>query len=778
MRHHRTLLLLPMLLLLVSSIDTAARPDPADAAVANRLVNGDFENRYDPPSESHFEADDWIETNYDLMATGLGNKFTVESGQTPSHAISNGSVGSIYAATPDRDSSTEYAVVLIPDPNHADNPPVIAQEIPTKFLAGRNPTISGYWYRSTGSSLGIKVTLMYATTSGSGLSEVGVWNTTNCDYTDTTFPSPPAWESFSFSCDSALPSEKIWSPTLVLEPTGTFGSGYAVAFDDVSVSADDALTFTAGAWDTGKDFTTIPSDADLIGVSKQYDTDPASAANGVTREVYAVSNDGSGDTRLTDISEGTQRGHANVVTNPIDRTQVAAGRYVLDWNGDDVLNPLVDPIQLFVLDLDEDKEKAITPVYWSAGLGGVEWTSDGRYIVFGVDGGGSWELWKADTTDNYALSKVTTDDDACFESDVNTTNYGHGIVYRLAPKVNDNCYPGDTQGQIEVVNLDAPATTQATIWEPNITDCGYAHFPDLCLSDDGLPLGIYDPGFLHDDLTIIFSNSVQDGDELCSDNDTYDAYETETISVAGTNRTCLFTHASIQDLAGDWLWSLAPFAQWNPSVSAANQAVAYEIEHDDVNGFTYWGFATFDPSDGSDYTRRDATGDGGIGHPRIIVGGNHGAAANSGTAFSSATNVYEWDLTEATATDAENKTHVFSDFNIEDSVPIGASPTIDGIRVGFNGSRVSTTSWTPKAQVELSWNNGSSWSSVRSTAAWTTTSQNLHAGSPTDGWGRTWSASELDDLQVRVKFVCTPSTWCPTKDWYLDHLSVRVFWRP
>lgn len=755
--------------LFATSLGVGTSP-PALGAADRELLNGDLE---DVNNDDH--ADHWEETNKwdfkpgDLMYV---DEVTPANSQVGARWLDDGDPGSIW--TNDLTSHDgDHSTVIYPDwdADFADAPPVLIQEIPTAYLAGRNPTIEGAWLRSSGSSLGIKVTLKYATTSGTP--EEGVWNDTNCVHTDST--NSGTWETFSFSCTSALPSDKLWEPHLIIEPTGTFASTHAIRVDALDVDAGTAQTFTAGSWTSlaSTAFNAIPGTADLIGTSTRYSANEPSVSNGVMREVYAMESDGTNATRLTT----TGYGYGPVTVNPIDHTQVAVVRYTIDWNGDDQNVILVDPARVYILDLDEDKEIAITPTYWSSGLGGVEWTTDGKYVVFGVSPGRYWEIWKADAEDDFALSKVTNDDDAaCYESDVNVANFSRWIAYRKSAVVDGQCYAPLTRGDLVLIHPDDPANSQTVVYDDSPTG----------VADDGLPFGAYDPGFSADDTELIFSYSLPD-DHLITDGDSHDSYDTYTVPIDITlpaddnDLDFLFGfHSLLPD--ADWTWALTPTISWNPSVPQDEQGIVFEIEWDDTNEeYDYWGPSTFDPTDGGAYTEVETITPEykGLGYAHWLIAGHHDPTSNSapggsGTGFDwNPTNIYAEDGAEAGALVAENQSHILYDFNVEDSV--ASSSTIDGIRVRLQGARVNGNAGSPHVDVALSWDDGTSWTSTDASATWTTTATDLFVGGTADTWGRTWSPSEMDNLRVKVTFDCNST--CSLRNWFVDNVDVRVFWQ-
>ncbi|HLF25873.1 MAG TPA: glycoside hydrolase family 5 protein, partial [Anaerolineae bacterium] len=82
------------------------------------------------------------------------------------------------------------------------------------------------------------------------------------------------------------------------------------------------------------------------------------------------------------------------------------------------------------------------------------------------------------------------------------------------------------------------------------------------------------------------------------------------------------------------------------------------------------------------------------------------------------------------------------------SIPGGS--TVTGIEVRLD-ARVDSATGTRQMCVEVSWNNGATWTAVKTSAALSTTEASYILGSASDTWGRTWSASELTSANFRVR---------------------------
>jgi hypothetical protein len=108
-------------------------------------------------------------------------------------------------------------------------------------------------------------------------------------------------------------------------------------------------------------------------------------------------------------------------------------------------------------------------------------------------------------------------------------------------------------------------------------------------------------------------------------------------------------------------------------------------------------------------------------------------------------------------------------FNYGLSVQDGA--TVQGLEVRLD-ARADSATGAPRMCVQLSWNGGASWTAPKATPRLGTSLATYVLGSPTDTWGRTWSAAQLSDTNFRVRVITTANT--TTRDFALDWVPVRV----
>jgi endo-1,4-beta-xylanase len=143
-----------------------------------------------------------------------------------------------------------------------------------------------------------------------------------------------------------------------------------------------------------------------------------------------------------------------------------------------------------------------------------------------------------------------------------------------------------------------------------------------------------------------------------------------------------------------------------------------------------------------------------------------GAFADGGT-IASDNNSGTGTSTSCTSTSKDR--HAY--FNYPISIPSGSM--ITGIEVRTD-ARVDSTSNAPHFCVQLSWNNGTSWTTMKTGPNLVTTERTDIFGSASDIWGRTWNTSELTSTNFRVRIVSVASS--TSRDFFLDWVPVRVFY--
>lgn len=143
------------------------------------------------------------------------------------------------------------------------------------------------------------------------------------------------------------------------------------------------------------------------------------------------------------------------------------------------------------------------------------------------------------------------------------------------------------------------------------------------------------------------------------------------------------------------------------------------------------------------------------------AGDNNGFETTPGNADGSDDNVYAVSSNTGTgnATDgcstfnqSEDDAHDYYNFGI--APPAGS--TIDGIQVNTI-AKWSTNTGTNQLCIELSWDGGTSWTSTANTTGDVQNSESADTlGGAANTWGRTWTVSEVNNTNFRVRVMIDP----------------------
>jgi hypothetical protein len=155
-------------------------------------------------------------------------------------------------------------------------------------------------------------------------------------------------------------------------------------------------------------------------------------------------------------------------------------------------------------------------------------------------------------------------------------------------------------------------------------------------------------------------------------------------------------------------------------------------------------------------------------------GDRNGYEVNTSTAYAN-DSVFAMDVnsgtgTNTSCTDKKKDNHLFYNYGI--SLP--GTSTVQGIEILLDAKADSTVG-SPKLCIQLSWNGGASWTTVKQTGTLSTTEQTYTLGSPTDTWGRVWTIADLSNANFRVRIIDVASD--TARDFSLDSISVRVTYR-
>jgi len=139
------------------------------------------------------------------------------------------------------------------------------------------------------------------------------------------------------------------------------------------------------------------------------------------------------------------------------------------------------------------------------------------------------------------------------------------------------------------------------------------------------------------------------------------------------------------------------------------------------------------------------------------------------------TNAFANDATFAQNLNGAEDRHRYLDYGA--SIPPGSF--IHGIEVRLDW-RLDSKLGNNSMRVELSWDGGVSWTSAKTDATETTSEHTLVLGGPADSWGRDWAPSELGNANFRVRLtsICTSSSTCVNRDFFLDWVAVKIYYSP
>jgi hypothetical protein len=135
------------------------------------------------------------------------------------------------------------------------------------------------------------------------------------------------------------------------------------------------------------------------------------------------------------------------------------------------------------------------------------------------------------------------------------------------------------------------------------------------------------------------------------------------------------------------------------------------------------------------------------------------------------TNAFADDSSFAVNVDGAGDQHRYYDYGA--SIPSGCS--VKGIEVRLDW-RLDSTDGTNSVSVELSRDGGTSWTAAKTDTEETTSEHTATLGSPTDTWGRSWTAEDLSDANFLVRLTSNSSD--SLRDFYLDWAPVKVHYGP
>lgn len=122
--------------------------------------------------------------------------------------------------------------------------------------------------------------------------------------------------------------------------------------------------------------------------------------------------------------------------------------------------------------------------------------------------------------------------------------------------------------------------------------------------------------------------------------------------------------------------------------------------------------------------------------------------------------------------DARKDRHRFWGF--AHGVP-GTASLIEGITVRADVGMNNTTG-TTNICAQLSWDGGTTWTTIKSVALSTAAETTFTFGGAADTWGRTWTATQLSTTNLRVRLI--GASTLTSKRFDLDYVAVSVTYRP
>ena len=122
-------------------------------------------------------------------------------------------------------------------------------------------------------------------------------------------------------------------------------------------------------------------------------------------------------------------------------------------------------------------------------------------------------------------------------------------------------------------------------------------------------------------------------------------------------------------------------------------------------------------------------------------------------------------------TDNGKDKHHYYNYNLN----LPATALVRGIEARLD-VRADATGGSPKICVQLSWDGGMTWTTAKSTTTLSTTEATYSLGSPSDPWGRTWSATDFNNANFRLRVIDVVSN--QSRDFFIDYVAVNVSYQP
>lgn len=187
---------------------------------------------------------------------------------------------------------------------------------------------------------------------------------------------------------------------------------------------------------------------------------------------------------------------------------------------------------------------------------------------------------------------------------------------------------------------------------------------------------------------------------------------------------------------------------------------------DDIDSYKLW----IDAIDGNEVTAPVVIGPNDISEALHNTGDLSPSAAIGG-GFTDANNAFSSDDQYATAPATVSLSQVYGNYDIgDDEVPDDANVEGIVVRLDWKADAVGDNA---KAQVELSWDGGTTWTTAEADSSPSTTEETVTLGGSGEDWGHSWTTSQLTDanFQVRVTFSADVA-----KTFSLDWVPVTIYY--
>ena len=220
----------------------------------------------------------------------------------------------------------------------------------------------------------------------------------------------------------------------------------------------------------------------------------------------------------------------------------------------------------------------------------------------------------------------------------------------------------------------------------------------------------------------------------------------------------------------DWTVSISPDNRdpnsWNPDETATVTFTLASVPKDNTRGTLVLG-TPLGVVDSAYFSCTCATGDTGY----LDSTAQAADTGGDGDGFeTNPTNAFADDTSSASNAGGDGDRHRFSTYGMS----LKSSCSISGIEVRLDWW-LSALGGGNSMDVELSWDNGTSWTAAKTDAVESTSERSIVLGGSSDTWGRSWAPSELADGQFVIRATTNGSG---SLTYFLDWVPVKVYYAP